>query len=560
MKPAKPTDPDVRLLAAAADPTRLEILRQLASGDGVCACDFTRLLRRLPADRLAPPQGAPGSWLGPLRAARDVGLLLPPARSRGAVPAAECRARDPRVGIPASLAAAPAGRPALVSHPAAVRVLFLCTHNSARSQMAEGFLRAFGGGRYEVASAGTEATHVRPEAITTMAELGIDISGQTSKTLESYRDDAWDLVVTVCDRAKEACPVFPGARRTAHWGFDDPAEVEGSRRAASGRVPARPRRDRGPDPSVPHGRGCSFRRSARVASGRGRPRDLRRTGRRRHGQPGLPRRGARRRRHDFDRAWRPAGRAGAGSDHRRDRARGLPGFIDVHSHAGSRSCASRTTTQDPPGRDHRADRDRRQLVAPVQVPRGARALPASTAASTTSPPAGRLAHHGRATATATTARRGQRLLHPGQLPGAHLGRRLGRPAGRRPPRWRTWRRGARGDGGGGLGPLHRAGLPARVVRLDRRAGRASRRRPAWAASTTPTRARRLAATAPGPVPGGPRHRAAQRHPGPPDPLPSERPGRRQPPGLHRPGGAGAGRGHGRHLRLLHLPLLAARRS
>ena len=115
-----------------------------------------------------------------------------------------------------------------MSASAPVRVLFLCTHNSARSQMAEGLLRAFGGGRYEVASAGTEATRVRPEAIAAMAELGIDISDQASKTLERYRDDTWDLVVTVCDRAKEACPVFPGARRAAHWAFDDPAEVKGS--------------------------------------------------------------------------------------------------------------------------------------------------------------------------------------------------------------------------------------------------------------------------------------------------------------------------------------------
>ena len=94
--------------------------------------------------------------------------------------------------------------------------------------MAEGLLQAWGGRRYEVASAGTEATRVRPEAIAVMAELGIDIAGQTSKTLERYRDADWDLVVTVCDRAKEACPVFPGARRTMHWGFDDPAEAEGS--------------------------------------------------------------------------------------------------------------------------------------------------------------------------------------------------------------------------------------------------------------------------------------------------------------------------------------------
>ena len=128
-----------------------------------------------------------------------------------------------RRAVDARTVASAAGRPALVSHPAAVRVLFLCTHNSARSQMAEGFLRALGGGRYEVASAGTEATHVRPEAITAMAELGIDISGQTSKTLESYRDDG------VGPRRHRLRPGEGGVSRSspgldgpAHWGFDDP--------------------------------------------------------------------------------------------------------------------------------------------------------------------------------------------------------------------------------------------------------------------------------------------------------------------------------------------------
>ena len=116
-----------------------------------------------------------------------------------------------------------------------VRVLFLCTHNSARSQMAEGLLRSLGGNRFEVHSAGTVATRLRPEAIAAMAELGIDISGQASKELAPFIGQSFDRVITVCDQAKESCPIFPGARSTAHWSIDDPAAVAGSddeRRAA----------------------------------------------------------------------------------------------------------------------------------------------------------------------------------------------------------------------------------------------------------------------------------------------------------------------------------------
>ena len=109
-----------------------------------------------------------------------------------------------------------------------LRVLFVCTHNSARSQMAEGFLRRFAGDRFEACSAGTEATEVRPMAIAVMAEEGVDISGHESKTMDRYLDQPFDWVVTVCDRAREACPVFPGAEQTAHWGFDDPAEATGT--------------------------------------------------------------------------------------------------------------------------------------------------------------------------------------------------------------------------------------------------------------------------------------------------------------------------------------------
>jgi arsenate reductase (thioredoxin) len=108
------------------------------------------------------------------------------------------------------------------------RVLFLCTHNSARSQMAEGLLRSLGGPGVEVASAGTEATSVRPEAIAAMGELGIDISGQESKTLERYFNEPFDEVITVCDDANEACPFFPGARHRRHWSIDDPSQVKDS--------------------------------------------------------------------------------------------------------------------------------------------------------------------------------------------------------------------------------------------------------------------------------------------------------------------------------------------
>jgi arsenate reductase len=111
------------------------------------------------------------------------------------------------------------------------RVLFLCTHNSARSQMAEGLLRHLGGQRFEVHSAGTEATRIRPLALQVMDELGIDIRAQSSKTLDRYIDQAFDLVITVCDEANEACPVFWGARERWHWSFPDPSRAAGSEEA-----------------------------------------------------------------------------------------------------------------------------------------------------------------------------------------------------------------------------------------------------------------------------------------------------------------------------------------
>ena len=111
---------------------------------------------------------------------------------------------------------------------AAQRVLFLCTHNSARSQMAEGLLRHLGGDRFDAHSAGTEATEVRPLAIKAMSELGIDISKQTSKTLDPYVHDRFDHVITVCDDANEACPYFPNAVQRVHWSLPDPSKATGT--------------------------------------------------------------------------------------------------------------------------------------------------------------------------------------------------------------------------------------------------------------------------------------------------------------------------------------------
>ena len=110
---------------------------------------------------------------------------------------------------------------------APTRVLFLCTHNSARSQMAEGFLRELGGDRFDVESAGTAATRVNPLAIQAMAEVGIDISLHEAKTVDRFVNERFDLVITVCDDAAEACPVFPNARERRHWSFPDPSKATG---------------------------------------------------------------------------------------------------------------------------------------------------------------------------------------------------------------------------------------------------------------------------------------------------------------------------------------------
>ena len=107
-------------------------------------------------------------------------------------------------------------------------VLFICTHNSARSQMAEGYLRARYGNLFDVGSAGNEVREVHPLAVAVMEEIGIDISGHRSKLIDEFFDRGADIVVTVCDSAHQACPFFPGAKTILHAGFPDPSDCTGS--------------------------------------------------------------------------------------------------------------------------------------------------------------------------------------------------------------------------------------------------------------------------------------------------------------------------------------------
>lgn len=108
------------------------------------------------------------------------------------------------------------------------KVLFICTHNSARSQMAEGLLNSLYGNRYEAYSAGIEPSVVNPHAIQVMSELGIDISKHRSKSVKEFAEQEFDYVITVCDQAKETCPFFPGGKRHLHKSFEDPVLFEGN--------------------------------------------------------------------------------------------------------------------------------------------------------------------------------------------------------------------------------------------------------------------------------------------------------------------------------------------
>jgi arsenate reductase (thioredoxin) len=111
---------------------------------------------------------------------------------------------------------------------APIRVLFVCTGNSARSQMAEAILRQIGREAFETFSAGTDPRGVNPLTVRALANVGIDASATRSKSVTEFLGQSFDYVVTVCDRARESCPVFPGGAESLHWGFDDPAEATGS--------------------------------------------------------------------------------------------------------------------------------------------------------------------------------------------------------------------------------------------------------------------------------------------------------------------------------------------
>ena len=108
------------------------------------------------------------------------------------------------------------------------RVLFVCTENACRSQMAEGLLRHEAGAAFEVFSAGTKPTQVRPEAVAVMREAGIDISGHRSKSVDEFEGQDFDYVITVCDNAKQSCPIYPAKTKRIHWSIEDPAAVQGS--------------------------------------------------------------------------------------------------------------------------------------------------------------------------------------------------------------------------------------------------------------------------------------------------------------------------------------------
>lgn len=114
------------------------------------------------------------------------------------------------------------------ARPVPIRVIFVCTGNSARSQIAEALLRHDGGDRFEVVSAGVTPRPVNPLAIAALASVGIDISEARSKPVGAFLGRRFDYVITMCDRARLTCPVFPGANETLHWGIDDPAEAEGT--------------------------------------------------------------------------------------------------------------------------------------------------------------------------------------------------------------------------------------------------------------------------------------------------------------------------------------------
>jgi arsenate reductase (thioredoxin) len=185
-------------------------------------------LRRLgldPADagrlaRLCLEQGEVHASLAPLLAQQRAAI----SRQRDDLDRLEAELRDLETAIAA------AGRSRAGANQAGpIRVLFVCLHNSGRSQIAEALLREYGGPRFHVSSAGTDAGSVHPLAVRVLAEIGIDWSGARSKPVAEFADEHWDYVITVCDRARQRCPVSSSwADNAMHWGLDDPADAVGT--------------------------------------------------------------------------------------------------------------------------------------------------------------------------------------------------------------------------------------------------------------------------------------------------------------------------------------------
>jgi arsenate reductase len=171
--------------------------------------------------RLCIERGAVDLDLAPVLAGQRVAI----ERQRADLDRLEAELLDLEMTIAAAGRASRKERP-MPSAP--IRVLFVCTHNSARSQIAEALLQRYGGDDFEVYSAGTEATRVNPLAIQVLGELGIDWSHARSKVIGEFLDQQFDYVITVCDRARATCPVFPGSMNSLHWGLDDPSDVEGT--------------------------------------------------------------------------------------------------------------------------------------------------------------------------------------------------------------------------------------------------------------------------------------------------------------------------------------------
>ena len=171
--------------------------------------------------RLCLERGAVDLDLAPLVAEQRQGI----ARQRADLDRLEGELLDLEMTIAAAGRASRKERPVSADP---IRVLFVCTHNSARSQIAEALLERYGGDDFEVFSAGTVVTRVNPFALRVIEEAGIDWSAARSKSITEFLDQTFDYVITVCDRARATCPVFPGSSNTLHWGLDDPSEVEGS--------------------------------------------------------------------------------------------------------------------------------------------------------------------------------------------------------------------------------------------------------------------------------------------------------------------------------------------